>query len=311
MTIVEALPHLVPLEDEASSKLLERAFRKRGIAFKLGARFQGVEHTGTGVQVTLENGKTFEAELLLVAVGRGPVRPASATRRPASRWTAASCWSTSSAGPSVPGVYAVGDLIPTLQLAHVGFAEGILVAEHIAGLQPAPDRLRRRPADHLLRPRGRLGRPHRGDRPRSATATTRSRPSPTTWPATASRRSSRPRAPSSSSALAGRPGASASTWSAARVGELIAEAQLIYNWEAYADEVAPLIHPHPTPVRGDRRGAPGARRQAAARARLTAPVPRSHRVHRRPDDEESRPWRSPSPCRASARASPKAPSPAG
>ena len=49
VTIVEALPHLVPLEDEANSKLLERAFRKRGIAFKLGARFSGVEHTATGV----------------------------------------------------------------------------------------------------------------------------------------------------------------------------------------------------------------------------------------------------------------------
>src|SRR4051812_18805969 len=56
VTIVEALPHLVPLEDESNSKLLERAFRKRGIAFKLGARFSGVEHTATGVAVSLEDG---------------------------------------------------------------------------------------------------------------------------------------------------------------------------------------------------------------------------------------------------------------
>ncbi len=72
MTIVEALPHLVPLEDEANSKLLERAFRRRGIGFKLGARFERVERTDAGVRVHLEGGDTLEAELLLVAVGRGP-----------------------------------------------------------------------------------------------------------------------------------------------------------------------------------------------------------------------------------------------
>ena len=73
VTIVEALPHLVPLEDEASSKLLERAFRRRKIGFELGSRFSGVQNTENGVKVSLENGKEIEAELLLVAVGRGPV----------------------------------------------------------------------------------------------------------------------------------------------------------------------------------------------------------------------------------------------
>ena len=73
VTIVEALPHLVPLEDEQVSKPLERAFRKRSIKFELGARFAGVEKTESGVKVALEDGKTIEADLLLVAVGRGPV----------------------------------------------------------------------------------------------------------------------------------------------------------------------------------------------------------------------------------------------
>jgi dihydrolipoamide dehydrogenase len=73
VTIVEALPHLVPLEEESSSKLLERAFRKRGIKSELGARFEKVEHTDSGVRVHLEGGKTLEADLLLVAIGRGPV----------------------------------------------------------------------------------------------------------------------------------------------------------------------------------------------------------------------------------------------
>src|SRR6202012_1660906 len=58
VTIVEALPHLVPLEDEANSKLLERAFRRRGINFKVGVRFERVEHTETGVRVHLDGGET-------------------------------------------------------------------------------------------------------------------------------------------------------------------------------------------------------------------------------------------------------------
>ena len=73
VTIVEMLPHLLPPEDESSSKLLERAFRRRGIGYKLGARFEGVKDTASGVTVTLEGGTTLDAELLLVAVGRGPV----------------------------------------------------------------------------------------------------------------------------------------------------------------------------------------------------------------------------------------------
>jgi dihydrolipoamide dehydrogenase len=100
VTIVEALPHLVPLEEESSSKLLERAFRKRGIKQELGARFRGVERSESGVVVTLEGGKTLEADLLLVAIGRGPVSRTSATSRSASRWTAASSRSTRTARPA-------------------------------------------------------------------------------------------------------------------------------------------------------------------------------------------------------------------
>src|SRR3712207_3974490 len=73
VTIVEALPHLVPLEDESSSKLLERAFRRRKIDFSVGSRVSAVQTTTGGVKVTLENGKDYEAELVLVAVGRGAV----------------------------------------------------------------------------------------------------------------------------------------------------------------------------------------------------------------------------------------------
>src|SRR5437763_3117145 len=72
VTIVEALPHLLPLEEESSSKLLERAFRKRGIAFTLGKKFTDAKTTDAAVTVTLEDGWTYDAAIVLLAVGRGP-----------------------------------------------------------------------------------------------------------------------------------------------------------------------------------------------------------------------------------------------
>ncbi len=99
VTIVEALDHLVPNEDVAMSKGLERAFRRRGIASSLGVRFQSVTQTADAVTVTLEDGKSFEADYLLVAVGRGRRQPASASKRPASGSTAASCRPTSDCAP--------------------------------------------------------------------------------------------------------------------------------------------------------------------------------------------------------------------
>ena len=73
VTIIEGLPRLVALEDESSSKQLERAFRKRGINFEVGTKFASMTKGPNGVTVTLVNGSTFTAEVLLVAVGRGPV----------------------------------------------------------------------------------------------------------------------------------------------------------------------------------------------------------------------------------------------
>ena len=86
VTIVEMLPQLLPLEDETSAKVLQRAFRRRGIGFELDSVFESVKHTDTGVTVTLDGGKTLDADLLLVAVGRAARSPrTSATRRTAWR----------------------------------------------------------------------------------------------------------------------------------------------------------------------------------------------------------------------------------
>jgi len=134
--IIEALPHLVPNEDESVSKQFERAFRKRGINFSLGVRFQSVTQDDKGVVVTLEDGQTFDGELLLVAVGRGP-RTANLGYEEAGITVDRGFVITNERlATNIPGVYAVGDIVPGLQLAHRGFQHGIFVAEEIAGLNP-------------------------------------------------------------------------------------------------------------------------------------------------------------------------------
>src|SRR5690606_32401535 len=138
VTIVEALPRLLPAEEESSSKLLERAFRRRGIKYELGVRFDGVKVTDVGVLVTLDNGKTLESEILLVAVGRGAVTEDLGFEEAGVAVERGTVTVDEHCRTTAPGVYAVGDLIATPQLAHAGFAEGIMVAEHVAGLAPAP-----------------------------------------------------------------------------------------------------------------------------------------------------------------------------
>ncbi len=136
--IVEALPHLVPNEDVALSKALERAFRKRGIAFSLGDRFAGVKETDSGVTVTLESGKTFEAELLLVAVGRGPRTADLGFEEQGLTLDRGFVIVDERLHTGVGNIWAAGDIVPGLQLAHRGFAQGIFLAEQIAGLDPTP-----------------------------------------------------------------------------------------------------------------------------------------------------------------------------
>src|SRR6202044_3643989 len=138
VTIVEMLPHLLPLEDESSSKLVERAFRRRGIGYKLGAKFEGVKDTESGVTVTLEGGTTIDAELLLVAVGRGPVSAGLGYEDAGVATDRGFVTVDEYCRTSVPTISAVGDLIPGPQLAHVGFAEGIMVAERLAELPVTP-----------------------------------------------------------------------------------------------------------------------------------------------------------------------------
>ncbi|GAA3535857.1 dihydrolipoyl dehydrogenase [Aeromicrobium panaciterrae] len=138
VTIIEGLPTLIPLEDPSLSKQLERAFRKRKINFKTGVKFTGVVQTEAGVTVSLEDGTTIETDLVLVAVGRGPNSAGMGYEEAGITVDRGWVPTNERLATNVDGVFAVGDLVPGLQLAHRGFAHGIFVAEEIAGLKPQP-----------------------------------------------------------------------------------------------------------------------------------------------------------------------------
>jgi len=244
VTIVEALPHLVPNEDEAVCKAFERAFRKRKIDFSTGVRFQGVTQDDDGVHVTLENGTTYDADLLLVAVGRGPRTADLGYEEQGVPMDRGFVLTNERLHTGVANIHAVGDIVPGLQLAHRGFQQGIFVAEEIAGLDPVA----------IVE----SGIPR----------VTYSEPEVASVGVTEAK----------ARELYGADGVDVVEYNlggngksqilgtagfvklvrqkdgpvvgvhmlGARVGELIGEGQLIVNWEAYPEDVATLVHAHPT-----------------------------------------------------------------
>ena len=244
VTIVEALPRLVPTEDEASSKALERAFRKRGIAFRTGTPFQSVKTTDTGVAVTVEGGDVIEAELLLVAVGRGPVTDGLGYDEQGVAMDRGFVLADERCRTNVEGVYAVGDIVPGLQLAHRGFAQGVFVAEDIAGLDP-------RPIDESGIPRVTYSHPEVASVGLDETTATERYGADAvetlTYDLGGNGKSQILKTQGFVKLVRRKDGPVVGVHMVGdRVGELIGEAQLIYNWEAYAEDVAPLVHAHPT-----------------------------------------------------------------
>jgi dihydrolipoamide dehydrogenase len=242
VTIVEALPHLVPLEEESSSKLLERAFRRRGITQHLGARFAGVKTTDAGVTVSLENGTTIEAELLLVAVGRGPVSEGLGYDEVGVAMDRGFVLVDKRMRTNLPTVSAIGDLRPGLQLAHVGFGEGIFIAEEVAGLDPVPVDYDGVPRVTYSHPEvASVGLTSKQARERGYEIKTE------TFDFAGNGKARILDTAGAAMLVAAVDGPVLGVHLVGdRVGELIAEAQLITNWEALPSEVAQLIHPHPT-----------------------------------------------------------------
>jgi dihydrolipoamide dehydrogenase len=242
VTIVEALPRLVAAEDEAVSRTLERSFRKRKIALRTGVRFERATQSGDTVSVTLEGGDTIEADLLLVAVGRGPMTDGLGYEEAGVTLDRGFVTTDERLRTGVEGVFAVGDIVPGLQLAHRGFAQGIFVAEEIAGLSPAV-------IDEAGIPR-----------------VTYCDPEIASVGLTEAQASEKYGEVESYEYNLGGNGKSQILQTqgfvklvrqkdgpvvgvhmiGARMGEQVGEAQLIYNWEALPSDVAGLIHAHPT-----------------------------------------------------------------
>jgi dihydrolipoamide dehydrogenase len=243
VTIVEGLPHLVPNEDEACSKALERAYRKRGINFILGTKFASATQDANGVHVTLEDGKTLDAELLLVAIGRGPNTDGMGFEAQGVNMERGWVLVDNRLRTNLPNVFAVGDITPGLQLAHRGFQHGIFVAEEIAGMNPVviedinipkvtycePEvasvgmsevQAKAAYGDDVVTYEYNLG----GNGKSQILGT-----------AGFIKLVQKKDGPVIGIHMVG-----------SRVGEQIGEAQLIVNWEAYPEDVATLIHAHPT-----------------------------------------------------------------
>ncbi|MGH3424341.1 MAG: dihydrolipoyl dehydrogenase [Nocardioidaceae bacterium] len=242
VTVVEALPHLVPLEDETLGKQLERAFRKRGIGFRTNTKFTGVQHSADGVSVSLETGETIETDLVLVAVGRGPRSDGLGFEEQGIDLDRGWVRTDERLATSVPGVYAVGDLVPGLQLAHRGFAHGIFVAEEIAGLRPPPVVDSGIPRVTYCEPEvASVGLTETQAREKYGDVETyeynlggngRSQILQTTGIVKLVREKDGP--------VVG------VHMIGARFGEQVGEASLIVNWEAFPEDVAQFVHAHPT-----------------------------------------------------------------
>ncbi|MEV7608917.1 dihydrolipoyl dehydrogenase [Microbacterium sp. NPDC089320] len=244
VTIIEALPHLVPNEDIAMSKGLERAFRRRGIQYSLGIRFQSATQDDGAVTVTLEDGKEFTADYLLVAVGRGPVTADLGFEEAGVTLDRGFVTVDQELRTGVPGLWAVGDITPGLQLAHRGFQQGIAVAERIAGLSPVhvPD---------IQVPKVTYSSPEVA----SVGVTEEAAVAEHGADAVVSYEYNL--AGNGKSEIIGTAGLVKVVrlkdgpvigvhLLGDRVGELITEGQLAVAWEAHPEDIAPLIHAHPT-----------------------------------------------------------------
>jgi dihydrolipoyl dehydrogenase len=248
VTVLEALPRVAPLEDEDISKEAARAFRKRGIEALPGVKVSGVKDGGEGVEVTYEGADggstTVSAELCLVAVGRGPISEGLGLEEAGVELERGYVKVNGQLQTSVPHVWAVGDVAATpLQLAHSSFLEGIAVAERIAGIE-VPE------IDYAGIPRVTFSQPEI-----SSVGLTEAQAKERGFEVETKKFQFATLAKAN---IVGEGGIvkvvvekdGGRTLGVHMIGphvtELIAEASLIYNWEAAPSEVAAIIHAHPT-----------------------------------------------------------------
>jgi dihydrolipoamide dehydrogenase len=244
VTIIEGLPRLVPAEDESISKQFERAYRKRGINFHTGVRFQSATQDDQSVTVTLEDGTTETADLLLVAVGRGPKTDGMGFEEVGVTMDRGFVPTTERLETNIPGLYAVGDIVPGIQLAHRGFQHGIFVAEELAGLNPMVVSDRNIPKVTYSEPEvASVGYSESDAKAEFGDAEI----SVYDYNLAGNGKSHILETAGSIKVIRKVDGPILGVHMiGARVGELIGEAQLAVNWDAHPEDAAPLLHAHPT-----------------------------------------------------------------
>ena len=244
VTIVEGLPSLVPNEDPAIIKNLERAFKKRGIKFNTGVFFEKAEETENGVVVTLADGKTFDADLLLVAVGRGAATSGLGFEDNGITVDRGFVITDERCHTGVGNIYAVGDIVPGVQLAHRGFQQGIFVAEEIAGNNPAV-------VEDIKIPKVTFCEPEIAsvglNQPQAEEKFGKENVETAEYNLAGNGKSSILGTSGIIKMVRQKDGPIVGMHMiGGRIGEQIGEAQLIVSWEAYPEDVAALIHAHPT-----------------------------------------------------------------
>lgn len=243
ITVIEGLPHLANNEEEVLAKNLERAFRKRGIAFHTNTMFESVTQDEFGVRVTA-GGQQYDGDVLLVAVGRGPATANLGYEEQGIPMARGFVITNERLHTGVANIYAAGDIVPGLQLAHRGFQQGIFVAEEIAGLNPAVVADENIPRVTYCEPelvsvgltevkaKERFGADQVESVEYNLAGNGKSQILGTSGLIKLIRQKDGP--------IVGFHAIGA------RVGELVGEGQLMVNWEAFPEDLAPLLHAHPT-----------------------------------------------------------------
>ncbi|WP_029149996.1 dihydrolipoyl dehydrogenase [Microbacterium indicum] len=253
VTIVEAAPSLLPNDDADAVKVLDRSFRRRGIALEMGASVTGVSEEPGSASVAIRRADgseaALEADVVLVAIGRAPATDGLGLDEAGVARTRGFVDVDADLRTTAAHVWAVGDIVPGPQLAHRGFRHGIFVAETIAGLSPAP-------LDDTAIPRVTYSTPeiaavgltesqaieaHGADAVETATFALAGNAKAEIVSAGSDVRGGiakvvrRKDGPVIGVHLAG-----------LGVGELVTEGQLAVAWEAHPEDLAPLIHAHPS-----------------------------------------------------------------
>ena len=139
VTVLEAMPKIIPGVDPDAARVVERSLKKRGVDIRTGVMVKGHADVGGAKQVTFGDDETVDVDMIVLSIGRRPFADLLGLQAVGVAVDERGFVSVDeNCRTSVPGIWAVGDIIPTAQLAHIGFAEGMVAIRDILGEDPQP-----------------------------------------------------------------------------------------------------------------------------------------------------------------------------